>query len=285
MRSACFLAIESGKHKAVELFLQHGISPDLCNFQGQSLLHRATARNDYKLVKLLIERNVNVNQRDRNGRTALMANADVEKDRGEESKYIIREDDLANCWTVLKLLIDRGADIHLTQREGCHELYEAAVFGATKVVRFFLEHGIDPSITNNFGWTPLHGAAANGHLECVRYLLDKGANPSPVSDTSMTPRDFVESGMDHYDHILTGGVHYKAQIMQAKERTVAQNEYLKDEIMNLLVQKGALTSMELGEKIGSTEFRNLRKHRSWRYNSWWDKGSRRRRQPWYRHRG
>lgn len=101
--------------------------------------------------------------------------------------------------TVLKLLIERGANIDLRQREGCHELYEAAVFGDINAVDFFLEQGVDPSITNNFGWTPLHGAAANGHYEIVKRLIRKGVNISPLSDTYETPLSLTQNGETHYD--------------------------------------------------------------------------------------
>ncbi|KAI5867925.1 ankyrin repeat-containing domain protein [Durotheca rogersii] len=201
-------------------------------YEGQSLLHRATARADYTMAKLLFDHGAAVNQRDQNGRTALMANADRENER------------------VLKLLLTYGADTNLTQREGCHELYEAAVYGATEVVKFFLENGVNPPITNNFGWTPLHGAAANGHLDCVRLLLDKGAEPSPISDTGKTPRDFVHLGQKHYDRILAGEEHYKAQALKAREVNAEDPIWRKDEILHLLEEKGALTSDELYRKKG-----------------------------------
>ncbi|XXG98946.1 hypothetical protein Hte_005279 [Hypoxylon texense] len=265
VRTACFLAAERSQYKAVKLFLEYGASPNLKNFQGQSLLHRATARNDYKLVELLIKHGVDVNQRDRNGRTALMASADLKRNR-----------------VVLQLLIRNGASLHETQREGCHELYEAAVFGATEVVKFYLEQNVDPSITNNFGWTPLHGAAANGHLECVELLVEKNVNLSPVSDTGRTPLDFVQSGSKHYDHILTGGEHYKAQIVQAKQLTQAEKDHRKDDIENLLSLKKALTSEDLKREIGIDEFhRRMDAHRSWQNDSWWD--NEKRNTPWYRH--
>lgn len=97
LRSACFLAVERRKHKVVEIFLRRGISPSLTNFEGQSLLHRATARNDQKLVKLLLDNKAEVDQRDNNGRTPLMANANVEKAAGKKSpfkKFVSNNNDL-----------------------------------------------------------------------------------------------------------------------------------------------------------------------------------------------
>ncbi|KAF5228922.1 hypothetical protein FAUST_10721 [Fusarium austroamericanum] len=83
LRTACFLAVENGKHEAILSFLNHGVSPNLTNLQGQSLLRRATWRGDYKLVEILIDHGANVDQRDHNGRTPLLGNADLKKKRGE----------------------------------------------------------------------------------------------------------------------------------------------------------------------------------------------------------
>ncbi|UZP36909.1 hypothetical protein NXS19_004725 [Fusarium pseudograminearum] len=265
LRTACFLAAENGKHEAILSFLKYGVSPNLTNLQGQSLLHRATWRGDYKLVDILIEHGANVDQRDHNGRTPLLGNADLKRKR------------------VLKLLIDHGADINLRQREGCHELYEAAVFGAINAVDFFLEQGVDPSITNNFGWTPLHGAAANGHYEIVKRLIKKGVNMSPLSDTYETPLSLTQNGETHYDHILTGSRHYAEATMRTRELDVQRKIMCRDDIQNLLLAHGALTREGLTEEVGEDEIvRIVSSWPGWKDNSWWDEG---RQPPYYRRRG
>ncbi|OJD29624.1 ankyrin-1 isoform x1 [Diplodia corticola] len=256
LKTACFLAAERGNHDTVEVLLEHGVNPNLRNFQGQPLLHRATARNKLDTVRLLLEHHAKVDLRDANGRTALMANADVGKDK------------------VLSLLQEHGARTDLTQREGIHELYEAAVFGAVPVVKFFLENGTDPSITNHFGWAPLHGAAANGHLECVRLLLERGAHPSPISDTGTTPRDFVARGETHYDSILTGKKHYKAEDQPTDKLSTADVEARRDEIMSLLFRYGAKTADELYEAVERGELDSSKAQRAetnWTDDDWWTK--------------
>ncbi|KAM0426267.1 hypothetical protein ACHAPT_008307 [Fusarium lateritium] len=89
VRTACFLAVERGHCDVVKWFLDKGMTPDLTNFQGQSLLHRAAARSSYKMVRLLLDYGVKVEKRDRNGRTALLANAGMGNERGKSHHVII----------------------------------------------------------------------------------------------------------------------------------------------------------------------------------------------------
>jgi ankyrin repeat protein len=44
------------------------------------------------------------------------------------------------------------------------------------VVRLLLEKGADLTVPNNDGWTPLNAASFSGHIEVVRLLLDRGAD-------------------------------------------------------------------------------------------------------------
>lgn len=83
LKSACFLALEFGHHEVVREFLKKGVNPNLKNFQGQTLLHRATRRKLQQTVDdILGTIGVEINERDQNGRTALMANADIGREKG-----------------------------------------------------------------------------------------------------------------------------------------------------------------------------------------------------------
>ncbi|KAA8646822.1 Ankyrin-2 [Aspergillus tanneri] len=96
---------------------------------------------------------------------------------------------------VVRLLLDRGADITVTNSSGWTPLNSAADSGHLEVVRLLLDRGADLTVTNSSGWTPLFAAAFSGHLEVVRHLLDKEADLTVPTNDGWTPlRVAVDNG-------------------------------------------------------------------------------------------
>jgi ankyrin repeat protein len=77
---------------------------------------------------------------------------------------------------VVKLLLQRGADVRVMNQFGDTALHEAARWGHLEVVRLLLDNQADISMTNQHGWTPLHFSAAYSQLEVARVLLEAGAD-------------------------------------------------------------------------------------------------------------
>ncbi|KAI9891067.1 MAG: hypothetical protein M1814_003418 [Vezdaea aestivalis] len=78
---------------------------------------------------------------------------------------------------VVKLLLDKGADIHAKEdNNGWTALVGAAWNGHEAIVKLLLDKGADVNVKDNSGWTALHRTAWNGHETIVKLLLDKGAD-------------------------------------------------------------------------------------------------------------
>lgn len=77
--------------------------------------------------------------------------------------------------TVVRILIDRGADILATNVFGKTPLHLAAEFGRHNVIEILDPGQFGLDIRDKFGLTPLHLAAKAGHEQVVALLLDKGA--------------------------------------------------------------------------------------------------------------
>ena len=72
----------------------------------------------------------------------------------------------------MKLLLDRGADIHAWNDQA---LYWAAWNGHPETVKLLLDRGAKFMLNDN----ALYSAAKYGHTETVKLLLDRGATITP----------------------------------------------------------------------------------------------------------
>ena len=80
---------------------------------------------------------------------------------------------------VVRLLLDRGADIHAKDDEA---LRWSAFYGHVEVVRLLLDRGADihAGVDASLQWS-----AENGHVEVVRLLLDRGADIHADNDYAL----------------------------------------------------------------------------------------------------
>jgi ankyrin repeat protein len=67
-------------------------------------------------------------------------------------------------------------------------LFSASSIGHVEVVKLLLEKGADMTAADNEGWTPLNSASLDGHIEVVKLLLEKGADVTVASNKGCTIR-------------------------------------------------------------------------------------------------
>jgi ankyrin repeat protein len=88
---------------------------------------------------------------------------------------------------VVRLLLDRGADVRAALPSGRTPLHIASQEGHAAVVRLLLDRGADVRAALPSGWTPLHIASLEGHEPVVRLLLDRGADVTAAATDGRTP--------------------------------------------------------------------------------------------------
>jgi uncharacterized protein len=97
---------------------------------------------------------------------------------------------LAATSEIAAVLLDAGADINARNRHkefgpGNSPLSAAVYQDRRDVVRLLIERGADLNQGDNAGWRPLHLAAANGHLVTARMLLEAGASTNVRTEESV----------------------------------------------------------------------------------------------------
>jgi hypothetical protein len=139
----------------------------------QCLVYSASQKGQLDIVRSLLDRGYDVNDRNTDRETAL----DVASRFGELE--------------VARLLIERGADVDARDRYGWTPLMTALECGQLEAVRLLLDHGADVNAKNRDHNTVLHRASFNGYLEIVRALLERGADVDVRNQDGQTPRQIA----------------------------------------------------------------------------------------------
>jgi hypothetical protein len=82
-----------------------------------------------------------------------------------------------NTRWALRLIEQQGANVNCRDpSSGDTPLLEACAIGHTDTVRMLVDKGADLHAKNRNGYTPLHEACGRGHIDTARLLVDKGAD-------------------------------------------------------------------------------------------------------------
>jgi ankyrin repeat protein len=170
-------------------------------------LVEAAARGDLTQVLRLLDGGAPIEQRDVDGRTAVLAatagnhlqvvrdlvarGADVNaQDNQRDSAFLLAG---ANGYTdILRATLAAGANLKSTNRYGGTALIPACHHGHVETVRLLLTTPIDVDHVNHLGWTALLEAVILGdggpaYAEIVRMLIARKANLNLADKQGVTP--------------------------------------------------------------------------------------------------
>ena len=104
----------------------------------------------------------------------------------------------ASCrdhYSIVKLLVENGADINLPTGDGSTPLRPPCFNGNLEIVQYLIEHGANVNAVNDNKETCLMIASYKGQHNIVPYLLEKGASPEYVNIFGTTAlHESAESG-------------------------------------------------------------------------------------------
>ena len=164
-------SIRKDKVDAVKLLLDGGANFDKLDSLGLSAIHIATKENNFKMVRLLVEKNKGC------------VNFVVSK--GEFEKFTpLHFATLNNNPEMVKFLLENNAK----RGKATKNVEETALQIAVKnknpaIVKLLLEQEVDKKTLNS----SLHIAIKNNNPEILKLLLEKGANPNIARSDGLTP--------------------------------------------------------------------------------------------------
>lgn len=130
----------------------------------REVLFAAIKYNNVEIVELLLDRGVSIETR---STTAM----------GSHTPLLIAVRRSLPMVKMVKLLLDRGADVHSNRNPKCYTaLHYAAKDNKIKIMQLLLEHGADINAKTAVERTPLHVAVRNTRKRATRFLLRMGAD-------------------------------------------------------------------------------------------------------------
>ena len=171
-------------------------SADKYNEEYAMPLDFAAKYSTVDVIDLLIDGGADINLTDRNGRTPLHWAA--ENGKAENIKFLIKRgpsntvkfvnkqgigDDAAlhkaggkGYTSVIRTLIEAGADVNMQLCDGCTALHEAVYNKRLEMVKALIEFGADLNLKDNQGETALYVAAKLNRRKMVKTLIENGAD-------------------------------------------------------------------------------------------------------------
>ncbi|KAI8484366.1 PREDICTED: ankyrin repeat domain-containing protein 49-like isoform X1 [Branchiostoma belcheri] len=102
-------------------------------------------------------------------------------------KRVIRESEARNYDTVVELLDAEPKLLTAADSDGYILLHKAAYMGDMTLVKELLERGADINAKTHDGWQPLHSACRWNHVDVASLLLQAGADVNATSSGGNTP--------------------------------------------------------------------------------------------------
>ncbi len=217
------MAILNNHLDVAKFLLDHGADVNADDFWGRTPLWAAVDLRNLDLdhgvdsgvdrgpaldfIKVLLDRGAKVNARTREvppGRRWLYSLGDVSwVDMTGQTPFLRAS--LSGDLTLMRLLLDRGADPNIATLGGTTALMAAAGVNWTvaqtytvskeallEAVKLCLEKGADVNATNSMGLTAVMGAANRGSDDIITFLVGKGARIDVKDAVGRTPVTWAE---------------------------------------------------------------------------------------------
>lgn len=169
-----FNAVSSDPAESLRLLLEKGVSVNVRNKWDDTPLMAAAESGNLENVKLLIEAGADVNSRNNYGATALSLAA------------------MGNHEAVVRQLVESGAKINTVDNDGLSPLVSSVRNGLGDIALFLIQSGADANIDSRYPYRPaLTEAAMNGDEKLTEALLKVGADVNKADFDGKTALQFA----------------------------------------------------------------------------------------------
>ncbi|PNP50729.1 hypothetical protein THARTR1_08350 [Trichoderma harzianum] len=258
-RTLLSYAAEFGQYNVIPLLIVMG-KGDLNEADGETgmtPLHWAVKRGHTSVVELLVNAGAELETKEKKHHMTALASA-IHYRRKEIVDFLLQRDAnvhvsdragrtplyIAAKWgelAIIQQLVDRGADINARTSHGYTALIQTIEQENLDAFRLLVEKGADIHAKDKRGVMPLHFASATGNIDMVRLLLERGADVHARFCTYLTSlfAAVVGGKIDIVRLLAQAGADVDARCVNGMTPLIFAAELRHFEIIKTLIDMGA----------------------------------------------
>lgn len=214
-------AAEKSRGECIKLLVKYGADVNIKNKHGDTPLHLASGFSRLKSVKALLECGADPNISGEDDKTVL--------------EYVIRSDDYSQeKLKIIYLLLNNGADIKKSDKNGYTLLHFAVYDGIFSLVKFLVVNGAK-NIRNYNGLSPSEMAYNEGKDDIAKYIEDSLGPPIEFSLEEKIDKEINnlenETKEDKSDCFIATAVYGSYESFEVKKLQEWRDNYLSNYIL------------------------------------------------------